>query len=134
MPETEAQDLNPKGGSDENDKDVKKAKVRQMIKDKLAKKQAGEPSTGREKAAKEKRETKAKIKGATPKDPKPCRCRCGELVNRDFKPGHDARYYGWMKKVVDGKMKFSELHPDIRKEVKTVEGAKAMYESHHKKH
>jgi len=40
-----------------------------------------------------------------------CRCGCGEKVTpgRRYRPGHDARFHGRIKKIKDGRLKLSEL-------------------------
>ena len=39
----------------------------------------------------------------------PCDCGCGTLVARRFGQGHDARFYGWAKKIVNGQMEPKDL-------------------------
>jgi hypothetical protein len=50
----------------------------------------------------------------------PCICGCGAMVNKNFAPGHDARFHGWMKKISDGRMTFKDpiLNPDAVKNLK----------------
>lgn len=74
----------------------------------------------------------AKAKKA-PKQKNPCQCGCGGETGGRFVPGHDARFYGWCKKIVEGKLKLSELGEVPRKLIKTLDGAKALLEGH-KKH
>lgn len=64
---------------------------------------------------------------------KPCGCGCGEQVTRRFKPGHDARFYGWLRKVADGRMKFEELSPFVRKQVGDIKAVKALVKEHFEK-
>lgn len=64
---------------------------------------------------------------------KPCGCGCGEKVTRTFRPGHDARYYGWLKRVANGKMGYSELAKFVRLQLKDVAAVKAALKAHYKK-
>jgi hypothetical protein len=54
----------------------------------------------------------------------PCRCGCGTETGGTFAPGHDARFYGWLKKVSAGTMEFKELPKHLQKEFVDVKGAK----------
>jgi len=65
-------------------------------------------ATGKKAAMKaEVKEALRKEKAAKVKSP--CLCQCGELTGGNFAPGHDARYFGWMRKVIDGRLQASEL-------------------------
>jgi hypothetical protein len=67
---------------------------------------------------------KAKEKKApTPKVPTNICPGSGELVFRKFKPGMDARYYGWLKKIVRGTMKTTELPDYTRKHLAKVDSS-----------
>ncbi len=52
---------------------------------------------------------KAPKKEKEPVVMKPCACGCATQVAKTFATGHDARVHGWMKKIADGRMKFSEI-------------------------
>ena len=71
-----------------------------------------------------------------PKAPKvvvPCNCGCGEQTTSRFRPGHDARYYSMLKKVVAGTMKFGELPRQMQTAMKNIAGCQAAIEaSNHK--
>lgn len=45
----------------------------------------------------------------------PCVCGCGQLVERFFAQGHDARVHGWLLKVAKGALKLAELNESVRK-------------------
>lgn len=77
--------------------------------------------TQTEKVAKEKKE---KVPAGE------CLCGCGAEVNREFRPGHDARFYSQLAKLVDGKLKFGELSDRAKAKVKNVAGAKALLDAH----
>ncbi len=78
------------------------------------------------KKVKKDKESKA---AKTPKAPKErtnkCRCQCGTLTGGTFAPGHDARYFGWLKKIASGDKEFSSLPTALRKEFGDVKGARA---------
>lgn len=59
-----------------------------------------------------------------------CWCGCGETVTRRFKPGHDARFYSQLKKVIDGDMKFTALSKPAQKELGDIKGVKSAYAAH----
>lgn len=94
------------------------------------------------KAANKKEDKMAKTNGAAkaapkaaraPKAPvetKPCLCGCGEDVTRRFRPGHDARMFGWFKKVVDGKMEFKDLPKQVQLRVRDKAGIKKELAAH----
>lgn len=83
----------------------------------------------------EKAKAKAALKGTskglktapkkekTPKQPTNICPVTGELVFRRFKPGMDARYYGWLKKIVRGKMTTKELPEVTRKHLAKVDSS-----------
>lgn len=48
-------------------------------------------------------------KRQAPKAENPCGCGCGTLVARRFAQGHDARFYGWAKKIVSGQLEPKDL-------------------------
>lgn len=51
-----------------------------------------------------------KAKARTKKEPEnKCGCGCGTMVMRTFAQGHDARFYGWAKKVVSGDLDPKDL-------------------------
>ncbi len=54
-----------------------------------------------------------------------CRCQCGTLTGGTFAPGHDARFYGWLKKIASNDMEFSKLPAALRKEFGDIKGVKA---------
>lgn len=83
-------------------------------------------------AAKKANEKKnpAPVKRAANTAANPCKCGCGELANKSFRQGHDGRYYGWLSKVADGRLKFEELASPIRKDLKDVAGVKAAVKAH----
>lgn len=66
-------------------------------------------------AAKERAKTKAKAVKAevgpskSPKIANKCKCGCGDETFNTFRPGHDARFYGWAKKIVSGKITPAEI-------------------------
>lgn len=70
----------------------------------------------RAKVAQGKKDAAAK-KAATKKtaeknaEPRPCHCGCGETTNGKsyFRQGHDARFYGRVKKVIDGRLSFDDV-------------------------
>lgn len=68
------------------------------------------------------------------KGPKPlnkCRCGCGGDTKSQFSPGHDARFYGWAKKVVAGKLSPEEIPTAAgRAELSTKAKAAKVLESH----
>lgn len=72
----------------------------------------------------------AKVAKAKKEADTPCGCGCGELVVRTFKQGHDARHYGRLKRVVAGKMEFSELPKVIQKKLVDIKGAKKELAAH----
>jgi hypothetical protein len=72
-----------------------------------------------------KKVTKVK-KEKAPVELHPCKCGCGEQVAGKFRMGHDSRYYSILKKVVGGKMKFSEMSELMRKEAKNIAGVQAI--------
>lgn len=73
---------------------------------------------------------KAAAKPAPESKLNPCGCGCGEQVKRAFKQGHDARYYGWLKKVGDGRMQFQELPKSVQASLKDLSGAKKALAAH----
>lgn len=79
-----------------------------------------------------KTQTAAAPKVAKVKEPKggECLCGCGETVGNRFKPGHDARWYSQLAKLVEGKLKFGQLSKRGQSEVKNVDGAKAALAAH----
>lgn len=52
-----------------------------------------------------------------------CMCGCAEPVNRRFKPGHDARHFGRLKKIKAGEMEFKDLPKSVQLRVKDKAGA-----------
>lgn len=68
----------------------------------IAKKKGVVDEKGKVKAGGAKKEKVAK-------EPKPCKCGCGEVTGGYFVPGHDARFKGWMLKIERGKAKKNEL-------------------------
>lgn len=73
---------------------------------------------------------KAATKVAKPTGDNPCRCGCGARVSKTYAPGHDARVFGWFKKVANGKMEFSDLPKTIQREVGDVKGLKKELAAH----
>lgn len=78
-------------------------------------------------------QAKTKVKGeAKPKAEKkaktrqPCTCGCGTETGGRFAPGHDARYYGWAKKVVAGTpaKDIKDITAKARKDFADVKSAK----------
>lgn len=105
-----------------------KDKVAKM-KDRAATKGA---SGGNGKAASAKKpmsaETKAKLRSASKAEKNnDCRCGCGSKTGGTFATGHDARYYGWLKKVIAGSMEFKELPRHLQKEFVDVKGVKKSF-------
>lgn len=75
--------------------------------------------------------TKVKAEKA-PRVMSACRCGCGGQTGGTFCPGHDARYFGWLKKVSGGTMEFKELPKHLQKEFVDVKGVKkALVASNH---
>jgi uncharacterized membrane protein len=71
-------------------------------------------------------ETKKKLREAAKRSKdNDCKCGCGNKTGGTFSVGHDARYYGWLKKVAGGTMEFKELPASVRKDLVDVKGAKA---------
>jgi hypothetical protein len=107
------------------------APSREEIRNKVTKmkaKAATAPVPGKAKAKSKpmSEETKAKLRAASKRDKSnPCRCGCGELTGGTFRPGHDARYYGWLKKVASGEQEFKTLPNHLKKEFVDVKGVKA---------
>lgn len=67
----------------------------------------------------------AKVKkGPRPRD-NDCRCQCGTKTGGTFAPGHDARYFGWLKKISSNDMDFKELPAALRREFGDVKGVRA---------
>lgn len=74
-------------------------------------------------------------KEKAPKAANPCTCSCGGTTGGRFVPGHDARFYGWLQKVADGRMEFKELPKPVQKALVDVKGARKELASHRaKKH
>lgn len=63
-----------------------------------------------------------------------CKCGCGTKTGGSFAPGHDARYYGWLKKFVEGKLAWDQLSDVVRADLKTTQKAKAVYAAWAAKH
>lgn len=59
-----------------------------------------------------------------------CLCGCGEQVTKRFKPGHDARMFGWFKKVASGDMDFNDLPKAVKARVKDKAGVKKELAAH----
>lgn len=73
-----------------------------------------------------------------PKEPKvreqrPCACACGTATGGRFAPGHDARYFGWLKKIAAGTKEFKELPKAVQKVLVDVKGVKKELAGHGKK-
>jgi hypothetical protein len=81
------------------------------------------------KAAKPKANGKAK-KALGPNEGGDCWCGCGEKVTRRFKPGHDARYYSQLKKIIAGELTFNKLAKPAQKELGDLKGVKAALAAH----
>lgn len=61
-----------------------------------------------------------------------CLCGCGEKVFNRFKPGHDARYYSQLKKVVAGDLTFGKLSKAAQKVLGNNAGVKKELDAHFK--
>lgn len=69
----------------------------------------------------------------TPKAPKvlnSCKCGCGEKVTGNFRQGHDARYFGLLKKVVREILPFNQLPKAMQNEAENVAGCKRLLGKH----
>ena len=68
------------------------------------------------------------------KGPKPlnnCRCGCGGQTKNQFNPGHDARFYGWARKIVNDKMSPNDVpNASARAELATKAKAAKVLENH----
>lgn len=111
----------------------------QEIKDKVAKLKAraaaAAPSKGKAPAAAKGKAAVAKApREAKPKEENPCTCGCGGVTGGRFCPGHDARYYGWLKKIVKAEMEFRELPKPVQKALVDIKGVKKALEAHNTKH
>ena len=62
----------------------------------------------------------------------PCVCACGETTGGRFAPGHDARYYGWLKKIAAGTKEFKELPKAVQKVLVDVRGVRKELAGHGK--
>lgn len=49
-----------------------------------------------------------------------CCCGCGEIANKSFKPGHDARAHGLLLRVVRGKAPASDVKSELRREWRNI--------------
>jgi hypothetical protein len=58
---------------------------------------------------------KTSKKGSAPASLKPCACGCLGTTKSRFVPGHDARYYGLIKRIVEGRV--SRLDPKVTPEI-----------------
>lgn len=75
----------------------------------------------------------APVKVKKEKEPRPkneCLCACGGITGGRFVPGHDARYYGWLKKVVANTMEFKELPKPVQKLLVDIKGVKKALAEH----
>lgn len=71
-------------------------------------------------------EVKARLKaGAKASRDNDCKCGCGGKTGGSFSVGHDARYYGWLKKVAAGNMEFKELPRVVQKDLVDLKGVRA---------
>lgn len=82
-------------------------------------------------AAKIKGNGKSKAKASAEADNK-CGCGCGTMVRRTFAQGHDARFYGWAKKVVSGDLDPKDLNAHARAQLKDKAAARKALASHGK--
>lgn len=55
-----------------------------------------------------------------------CKCGCGDKVTGNFRQGHDARYYGFLKKVVREIIPFNQLPKLMQTEAENIAGAKRL--------
>jgi hypothetical protein len=102
---------------------AKAASVKVAVPQKSAK---GNVLPGKAKAEKVAKAPKA------PREQKACRCGCGGTTGGTFCPGHDARYYGWLKAISAGSKEFKELPGHLRKEFVDIKGVKrALAASNH---
>lgn len=60
----------------------------------------------------------------------PCLCGCGEKVTGRFRQGHDGRYYGQIRKVVNEEATFDSLNAFMRANLKNEAGCKAALRGH----
>lgn len=69
--------------------------------------------------------------GKAEKTIKKCRCGCGGDTKGMFAPGHDARFYGWAKKIVAGVPfdKLKNFTPQAKTELATKAKAEAVLAS-----
>lgn len=102
------------------------------IKDRVAKLQGkAKANAGKASAGKGKPAPKAKKEPKGPRERNnDCLCACGGKTGGRFVPGHDARYFGWLKKVVAKEKEFSSLPASVRKALVDVKGAKAALAKH----
>jgi hypothetical protein len=94
--------------------------VKEKIMEKVAKSKEKAAAKG---AGNLKPKAKGEKKEKTPKTPTNICPGSGELVFRKFKPGMDARYYGWLKKIIRGTMKTTELPDYTRKHLAKVDSS-----------
>lgn len=120
----------------EESETVTPADVKRTVEKLKAKAAKSKPAvvTGKQIKADVKAAAKAKVK-AEPKEKaqNPCECACGGVTGGRFCPGHDARYYGWLQKVTDGRMEWKELPKVVQKRLVDAKGLKAALAAH-KKH
>lgn len=75
-------------------------------------------------------ETKAKLRAKSRTKDNDCKCGCGNKTGGNFAVGHDARYYGWLKKIVAGEKDFKELPKSVQADLKDLRGVKASLAAH----
>lgn len=92
---------------------------------------AAKAPASKAKAVAPKAKAPAKVKGPTEKN-NPCRCACGGKTGGNFVPGHDARFFGWLQRLTDGRMQFNELPKAVQKDLGDVKNAKKVLAAHRK--
>ena len=61
-----------------------------------------------------------------------CLCGCGRPTAKTFAPGHDARFYGWLRRLVDGRTEWGHLNQAVRDYVGTPAHAAGILAKHGK--
>ncbi len=75
--------------------------AKQVSANPVAKGKKGAKTKNAKAAKSTKRRTSAKLDVPRPPNGK-CRCGCGEKTGAFFRPGHDARFKGWLIKIANG--------------------------------
>lgn len=123
-----------KTGTNEDVKEAIEAKTRkgEPVKQSMSFKPADfQPESKEDTVAKTKANGKAKKAKVAAEAENKCGCGCGTMVRRTFAQGHDARFYGWAKKVVSGDLDPKDLpNATAKAQLKDKGAAKRVLAAH----